>query len=198
MSGRPVAAHGPYARFGKRAFDVVLSAMSLIAFAPLFLLVAGAIRILDPGPAIFRQTRVGRYGALFRISKFRSMPVGTGDIPSDRLGHVELKPIGRLIRRTNLDELPQLWHILIGDMSFVGPRPAIPPQTELLALRQQNGAAALRPGLTGLAQINGYDGMPVPEKAAYDGRYAERISFLKDFVILLRTFGYLRRPPPKY
>ena len=192
------ASRSPYARFVKRPLDAALAAVLLVVLAPLFVVVALAVRLLDPGPAIFRQTRVGRDGNPFRISKFRSMPLGTGDIPSDRLGAIELKPIGRFLRRTNLDELPQLWHIFVGDMSFVGPRPAIPLQTELLALREQNGSAALRPGLTGLAQVNGYDGMPVPEKAGYDGRYAARISLAMDLAILLRTFGYLRRPPPKY
>ena len=126
------------------------------------------------------------------------MPVGTGDVPSDRLGELRLSGIGRFIRRTNLDELPQLWSVLIGDMSLVGPRPPIPQQGELIEMRRESGALACRPGLTGWAQVNSYDGMPGAKKAAYDAEYARDLSFMGDMRILLRTFGYLRRTPPKY
>lgn len=182
----------------KRALDIGLSLIGGLILSPLLLFVAIAIKLADPGPVIFRQQRIGAGGRPFDFYKFRSMPVGTGDIPSDRLGSVRLSWIGRLIRRTNLDELPQLWNVLRGDMSVVGPRPPIPSQEELIALRRENGALALRPGLTGWAQINSYDGMSVAAKAALDGDYARTLSALKDIGIILRTFLYLLRPPPKY
>jgi O-antigen biosynthesis protein WbqP len=182
----------------KRALDIGLSLVSGVILSPVLLLIAIAIKLADPGPVIFRQQRIGAGGRTFAFYKFRSMPVDTGDIPSDRLGEVRLSWIGRLIRRTNLDELPQLWNVLKGDMSLVGPRPPIPSQAELIALRRENGALALRPGLTGWAQVNSYDGMSVAAKAALDGDYARTLSPLKDVQIILRTFLYLLRPPPKY
>jgi O-antigen biosynthesis protein WbqP len=182
----------------KRALDIGLSLVGGLILLPLLLLLAIAIKLVDPGPVIFRQQRVGAGGRPFHFYKFRSMPVNTGDIPSDRLGEIRLTWIGRLIRRTNLDELPQLWNILRGDMSLVGPRPPIPSQAALIALRRENGALALRPGLTGWAQINSYDGMSIAAKAALDGDYARALSPLKDIAIILRTFLYLLRPPPKY
>lgn len=185
--------HGP-----KRALDVAASAAALILLSPVMLCVAAAIKIWDPGPVIFRQTRVGAGGRLFQFYKFRSMPVATGDLPSDGLGDVRLSWIGRLIRRTNIDELPQLWNILKGDMSIVGPRPPLTSQEELLALRRESGAIECRPGLTGWAQVLSYDGMSVTEKARLDAEYAHNVSFAKDAKIVLRTFGYLAKPPPKY
>jgi O-antigen biosynthesis protein WbqP len=126
------------------------------------------------------------------------MPADTGDVPSDKLGELEISSFGKFIRRTNLDELPQLFNILKGDMSLVGPRPSLPSQHELFALRRRNGALVCRPGLTGLAQVNSFDGMSVEQKACFDGRYAERITLLGDISIVLRTFSYLRKPPPVY
>lgn len=187
-----------YMRGPKRVLDLTVAGAALILLSPVMLAIAAAIRLSDPGPVIFRQRRVGAGGAQFDFYKFRSLPVTTGDIPSDRLGEVQLTPVGRLIRRTNLDELPQLWNIIKGDMSLVGPRPPLPVQDELIALRRANGALDLRPGLTGWAQINSFDGMSVPEKAAFDGAYAKEISFAKDLSIIARTFGYLLKPPPKY
>ena len=182
----------------KRAIDVVGAAAALLLLSPLMLLIAVAIRIWDPGPVIFSQRRVGVGGRPFDFYKFRSMPVNTGDIPSHLVGDIRLTWIGRLIRRSNLDELPQLWNILKGDMSLVGPRPPIPSQDELIELRRRNGALACRPGLTGWAQVNSYDGMSVAAKAEFDGEYARRLSFGRDALIVLRTFGYLLKPPPKY
>jgi O-antigen biosynthesis protein WbqP len=182
----------------KRAIDVVAAAAVLLALSPLILLLGLAIKIWDPGPIIFRQRRVGADGRQFDFYKLRSMPVNTGDIPSHQIGEVRLSWIGRLIRRTNLDELPQLWNVLRGDMSLIGPRPCIPAQQDLIELRRGNGALACRPGLTGLAQVNSYDGMSVEAKAAYDGDYAQSLSFGRDAAIVLRTFGYLLKPPPKY
>jgi O-antigen biosynthesis protein WbqP len=126
------------------------------------------------------------------------MPVGTKNLPSDQLGKVQLTWFSRFLRRSNLDELPQLFNILKGDMSIVGPRPSIATQTELIAMRHANGALQVRPGLTGLAQVSSYNGMPVPEKAALDGRYASCITLIGDLAIIARTFVYITKPPPVY
>ena len=132
------------------------------------------------------------------IYKFRSMPLGTGDISSDQLGTVQIDKVGKFIRRTNLDELPQLFNILKGDMSLVGPRPPLPSQNQLIDLRRNSGALSYRPGLTGLAQVNGFDGMSVAEKAAFDTNYVNEVSFMNDMAIILRTFIYVSKPPPTY
>lgn len=187
-----------YNSLGKRVFDVLTSSIALVCLSPLMLLIAAAIRLGDRGPALFRQERVGPGGRTFTLMKFRSMPVCTTDLPSDQAKDIQITPVGRLIRRTNLDELPQLMNILRGDMSVVGPRPALPSQSELTESRISNGAIACRPGLTGLAQINSYDGMPVREKAEWDGQYASGVSFLTDIGIIARTFGYLLKRPPVY
>ena len=187
-----------YALFGKRAVDAIAAAVALLALSPALLLIALLIRMFDPGPAIFRQERVGRDGARFVLYKFRSMPVNTGDIPSAGLSAVRLAWTGRIIRRTNLDELPQLFNILKGDMSLVGPRPPLPSQTDLIEFRRANGALACRPGLTGWAQVNSFDGMTNAEKAGLDGEYAGRLSPMFDARIVLRTFSYLLKPPPTY
>lgn len=187
-----------YRRVLKRALDVIAALLALMLLSPIMAAIAIAIRLSDPGPAIFRQERIGARGEHFIIYKFRSMPIGTADVASDKLGVVRLTRVGRFIRRTNLDELPQLFNILKGDMSVVGPRPPVPSQLELIALRRESGALACRPGLTGLTQVNGYDGMSVPHKASLDATYARRITFLGDIAIILRTFGYLLKPPPTY
>lgn len=187
-----------YRRFGKRVLDIALSGIALVILSPLMLLVALAIRLEDGGPALFRQERVGRERKQFTILKFRSMPVNTGDVPSAQARAFRITRIGAFIRRTNIDELPQLINILRGDMSIVGPRPALPQQEELCAMREKNGALRCRPGLTGLAQINSYDGMLDSQKAAWDAQYAANITFLGDIKIILQTFGYLLRPPPVY
>jgi len=132
------------------------------------------------------------------VTKFRSMPVTTADIPSAQAGALRVTRVGAIIRRTNIDELPQLFNILKGEMSIVGPRPPLPSQTRLLELRAAEGALDVAPGLTGLAQIKSYDGMPETEKAAYDGQYARNVTFLNDTMIVLRTFGYLAHRPPVY
>lgn len=187
-----------YKVFFKRVLDFIGAAIALVILSPIMLVVALMIKIFDPGPVIFSQTRTGRQGNEFRFYKFRSMPVNTGDIPSGDLGKIELSWIGRFIRRTNLDELPQLLNIVRGDMSIIGPRPPIPKQTTLIELRKQNGALELRPGLTGLAQVSSYDGMPEEEKARYDGLYAANVTLWKDALIVLKTFIYVLKPPPKY
>lgn len=187
-----------YTYNGKRLFDLLIVLVSLLALLPVLILVVVLIKSFDPGPLIFKQKRVGRNGELFDFYKFRSMPVNTGDIPSDQVGQVSLTWVGKMIRRTNLDELPQLLNILEGDMSIVGPRPPIPTQEELVELRHKNGAIHCRPGLTGLAQISSYDGMTVKHKAEFDGEYAKKVTLSRDMGIILRTFLYLLKPPPVY
>lgn len=187
-----------YRTFGKRCFDIALALIAIAALAPVWITVAVLIKLFDRGPLIFKQTRVGRDGVNFDFYKFRSMPVNTGDIPSDRIGQVKLTWIGRTIRRTNLDELPQLYNVLRGDMSIVGPRPPIVSQVELVKFRRLNGALHCRPGLTGLAQVSSFNGMTAAQKAGFDGEYSQSISFAGDLKIILRTFGYLLRPPPVY
>jgi O-antigen biosynthesis protein WbqP len=187
-----------YGKFFKRILDVVLSSIGLILLSPLMLVVSLFIILEDRGPVIFRQRRVGKEGANFQVLKFRSMPVNTGDVESAKANGLAITRTGRIIRRTNIDEIPQLWNVLRGEMSLVGPRPPLPSQEALCRFREANGALRCAPGLTGLAQINGYDGMPDAEKAAYDGKYASSISFLTDLRIVLKTLGYIRRRPPVY
>ena len=187
-----------YQQFGKRLLDLSIVFMSLVFLSPLLIVIACLIKLYDPGPIIFKQQRMGRCGNSFSFYKFRSMPVNTGDIPSDMLGQIKLTWVGRILRRSNLDELPQLYNVLKGDMSIVGPRPSLLSQTELIDIRKHNGALACRPGLTGFAQVNSFDGMTVVEKAALDGRYAEKITLMGDARIIFNTFFYLLKPPPVY
>lgn len=187
-----------YSGAGKRALDIVLAGLTLLVAAPVMVVVCLLVQLEDGGPALFRQVRIGRDGSPFTLLKFRSMPTTTAVLPSAAAGALQITRVGRFIRRTNLDELPQLWNILVGDMSVVGPRPALPVQEALLARRAASGAARIRPGLTGLAQISSYDGMPETEKAAFDALYATRITLLGDLSIVLRTFRYLLKPPPRY
>ena len=187
-----------YRCLGKRAVDIVAASLAILILLPLFAIIALAIKSTDPGPAIFRQLRTGRDGNPFLFYKFRSMPVDTRDLPSDELGEVQVSAVGRFIRHTNLDELPQFFNILRGDMSLIGPRPSLCTQEELIAVRRANGALRLRPGLTGWAQVNSFNHMTVDQKAALDGEYAIRLSPLLDLKIILRTFAYLRKSTPVY
>lgn len=187
-----------YRVVGKRSLDAVVSAAALLVLTPLLLLIGIAIKLEDGGKAIFRQRRIGRNGAPFVLFKFRSMPENVGDLPSDAATTLRITRVGRVLRRSNLDELPQLFNILRGDMSLVGPRPALISQDELIRLRSESGADHVRPGLTGLAQVTSYDGMPVAEKARLDAQYVNDISFGTDLSLIWRTLGYVRRPPPVY
>lgn len=182
----------------KRILDIVLALLALVLLSPVMLVVAIWIYLEDRGPIFFTQQRLGRGGRTFNFLKFRSMPVNTASVPSAKAKKLTVTGIGKIIRRTNVDELPQLINILKGDMSIVGPRPAIPSQEKLLALRHKVGADELAPGLTGLAQVNAYDGMPENEKARWDGEYAANMSFFTDVKIVLRTFAYLTKKPPVY
>lgn len=187
-----------YRRWLKRLLDVAVATVSLVLLSPVLGLIAVVIKVTDPGPVIFVQQRVGQGGRLFRFFKFRSMPCGTPELTSDRIKELKLSWIGRFIRRTNVDELPQLANVLMGDMSLVGPRPPIASQHDLIELRRASGALDCRPGLTGLAQVNSFDNMSVEEKARFDVEYASRVSLLFDLGIMIRTVSYLLKPPPKY
>jgi lipopolysaccharide/colanic/teichoic acid biosynthesis glycosyltransferase len=187
-----------YARWGKRLLDIFLSSAGLLFLSPLLVFTAFCIWLEDRKTSIFRQERVGRNEAPFTMLKFRSMPIGAENLPSARAPAPAVTRVGRVIRRSSLDELPQLTNVVRGDMSLVGPRPALPTQVELIRLRQNTDAVCLRPGLTGLAQIRSYDGMPDDRKAAHDVEYAEQISFMNDLNILAKTAAYLLRPPPRY
>ena len=174
----------------KRVFDVFLGCLAaLILFVPV-LLVAMAVRLTSKGPALYWSDRVGRNNTIFKMPKFRSMRLGTLTMATHLLSNPELHltPIGGALRKSSLDELPQLWCILKGDMSFVGPRPALFNQDDLIELRTLQGVHLLVPGLTGWAQINGRDELPIPVKVAFDAEYMRRRSFNFDALILWRTF----------
>jgi lipopolysaccharide/colanic/teichoic acid biosynthesis glycosyltransferase len=187
-----------YAPSGKRTFDVLGSGALLVASSPILAAAAAAIWLEDRHSPLFRQHRVGRNGDTFTIVKFRSMKIDTRSVASADASEAWVTKVGRIIRRTNLDELPQLWCVLRGDMSLVGPRPALPSQTQLVAMRQRKGANGVRPGLTGLAQLRAYDGMPDEEKSDHDAQYASSVSMRADITILVGTIAYLFRKPPTY
>lgn len=175
----------------KRFLDICISAVSLVVFSPLLLLTALLVRLTSPGPAIFTQKRAGRNGKIFTIYKFRTM---RRDTPSNLATHLLsnpesfITPIGRFLRKTSLDELPQLFNVLRGDMSLIGPRPALFNQYDLIRLREEAGVNRVRPGLTGWAQVNGRDLLSIPEKVAYDREYVENLSLRFDLKCLLRSF----------
>ena len=174
----------------KRVFDICLGCMAaLILFVPV-LLVAIAVRVTSKGPALYWSDRVGRNNVIFKMPKFRSMRVGTPAVATHLLADARshLTPIGSFLRKGSLDELPQLWSILVGDMSFVGPRPALFNQQDLIALRTEQGVHTLVPGLTGWAQVNGRDELPIPEKVKLDVVYLQRQSLWFDIRILWLTF----------
>ncbi|MDR6786152.1 O-antigen biosynthesis protein WbqP [Pedobacter africanus] len=187
-----------YKLYVKRIVDFICAFFAIILLFPLFVLTGILIFFQDFGPSIFRQERVGKGGKLFKFYKFRSMPVNTPNVQSSDTGKLKITAFGKFIRRTNLDELPQLFNILKGDMSIFGPRPCIPSQERLIQLRTRNGSLECKPGLTGLAQVNSYDFMPEEEKANWDGIYASNITFKQDLHILLKTFLYLTKKPPTY
>jgi O-antigen biosynthesis protein WbqP len=187
-----------YEHFLKRVFDVIVASVVCVVLLPVFIVVAVLIRMEDGGPAIFKQQRSGRGGRPFTLYKFRSMPVSSPSVPSSSAQTLTVTRIGRVIRRTNIDELPQLWNVIRGDMTLVGPRPALLSQTSLLGMRAAAGIDRVRPGLTGLAQVNAYDGMPESEKLRWEEQYARRIRLVGDLLIVARTFRYLTRRPPVY
>lgn len=181
-----------YNRYIKRLLDLIISLCGLIVLSPLLLLIALLIRIDSPGPVFFRQKRVGKGKKLFQILKFRSMRIDTPhDMPTHLLNDPDayLTRTGKILRKTSLDELPQLFNIALGDMSIIGPRPALWNQFDLIAARDQYGANDVTPGLTGWAQINGRDELEIAEKAALDGEYVKKMSFLFDCKCFLGTFS---------
>ena len=174
----------------KRVFDLALALLAAALLALPVIVVAVLVRLTSPGPALYWSDRVGRGNRIFRMPKFRSMRVGTPAVATHLLADARshLTPIGGFLRKSSLDELPQLWSILVGDMSFVGPRPALFNQDDLIALRTQLGVDALVPGLTGWAQVNGRDELPIPEKVRLDAQYLQRRSLTFDLRILWVTF----------
>lgn len=173
----------------KRVFDLLLAVAAALVLAVPVLLVAVLVRLTSPGPALYWSDRVGRHNAIFKMPKFRSMRVGTPAVATHLLADARshLTPIGSFLRKSSLDELPQLWSILAGDMSFVGPRPALFNQHDLIALRTQHGVHELVPGLTGWAQVNGRDELPIPDKVKLDVAYLQRQSLWFDVRILWLT-----------
>ena len=174
----------------KRFLDLILVFPACVVLLIPILLIATAVRLTSKGPALYWSDRVGRNNVIFKMPKFRSMRVGTPAVATHLLADaaLHLTPIGSFLRKSSLDELPQLWSILLGDMSFVGPRPALFNQHDLIALRTAQGVHTLVPGLTGWAQVNGRDELPIPDKVKLDVAYMERQSLLFDIRILWMTF----------
>ena len=173
----------------KRILDLLCSLIALMLLAPLILLVSLAVKLTSKGPVFYWSDRVGKHNKLFKMPKFRSMLVGTPAVATHLLTDPSavLTPIGSFLRKTSLDELPQLWSILKGDMSLVGPRPALFNQYDLISLRTEQGIQVLAPGLTGWAQINGRDEIPIEQKVAFDAEYLAKRSLLFDIKILWLT-----------
>ena len=180
----------------KRIFDLLLATLATVVLIIPILLVAVLVRLTSKGPALYWSDRVGRNNIIFKMPKFRSMQVGTPAVDTHLLGNPEvyLTPIGSFLRKSSLDELPQLWNIVKGDMSFVGPRPALFNQYDLVELRTRSGVHQLMPGLTGWAQINGRDELPISLKVALDIEYLQKKSFWMDTkIIFLTGLKVLRR-----
>jgi O-antigen biosynthesis protein WbqP len=173
----------------KRAFDLIVALIAAVILAPLILFLAILVRVSSAGPALYWSDRVGRRNVIFRMPKFRSMLLGTPVVATHLIGdpRSHLTPLGGFLRKSSLDELPQLWSILKGDMSFVGPRPALFNQDDLIALRTEKGVHELVPGLTGWAQVNGRDELPIPQKVELDAEYLQRQSLWFDLKILWMT-----------
>jgi len=174
----------------KRLFDFTLAVIASCFLIALIIIVALWVKLTSKGPALYWSNRVGINNSIFKMPKFRSMKVDTPAVATHLLQDPQsaLTPIGDFLRKSSLDELPQLWCILKGDMSFVGPRPALFNQDDLVALRTEQGVHALVPGLTGWAQVNGRDELPIPQKVAIDVEYLQKQSFLFDLKILWMTF----------
>jgi O-antigen biosynthesis protein WbqP len=173
----------------KRLFDLLLALVAAAFLALPIATVAVVVRLTSPGPALYGSDRVGRQNRIFKMPKFRSMRIDTPAVATHLLQNPDqwLTPIGSFLRKSSLDELPQLWSILKGDMSFVGPRPALFNQDDLITLRTEKGVHELVPGLTGWAQVNGRDELPIPQKVALDAEYLQRQSLRFDLKILWMT-----------
>jgi O-antigen biosynthesis protein WbqP len=181
--------------YSKRAFDLVLSFLLLPLLCGLAAAIAIAVRLTSEGPVLYWSDRVGRNNRIFRMPKFRTMNISTPEVATHLLLNPEahLTVIGTFLRKTSLDELPQIYSILKGDLSFVGPRPALHNQDDLVALRTEHGVHELVPGLTGWAQVNGRDDLPIPVKVKYDCEYLQKRTILFDMTILLRTIVQVLR-----
>lgn len=179
-----------YKHFFKRLIDIVGALLGIVILLIPFLIIALLIFATDPGPVLFKQKRFGKNKKMFKILKFRTMKVDTPDLPTDKFEDAEkyVTCMGKILRKTSLDEMPQLFNILVGQMSFIGPRPALWNQEALIALRDKTGANSVRPGLSGWAQINGRDEISEKKKAEYDGEYVKRLSFLFDCKCFFGTF----------
>lgn len=171
----------------KRTFDFLAAAAGLAVLWPVLLILIFLIKRDSEGPGVFSQTRVGRNCEAFRCHKLRTMRADTPNVPSHQAAANQITPIGRFLRRTKLDELPQLWNVLKGEMSFVGPRPCLPSQVELVEERRRRGVMTLRPGITGLSQINGIDMSDPVKLAEKDAEYLETRTFLGDCGIIFKT-----------
>lgn len=183
-----------YRKFGKRLLDIILSGCACVVLIPVSLILAVAIKIDDPGPVFFRQKRVGIHKTHFQILKFRTMKMDSPhDTPTHLLDNPEqyITRVGKILRKLSLDELPQVFQIFTGKMSIIGPRPALWNQFDLIEERDKYGANDVRPGLTGWAQINGRDELPIKIKAWFDGEYVDKMSFLFDCKCFLGTILYV-------
>lgn len=173
----------------KRGFDVVVAMLAMAVLLVPMLIIAAVVKRASPGPVIYWSKRVGQYNRLFSMPKFRTMRIDTPEVATHLLIDPDqyLTPVGIFLRRYSLDELPQLWNILIGEMSWVGPRPALFNQDDLIQLRTSAGVDQIKPGLTGWAQVNGRDELPIPQKLAFDAAYLQRQSFWFDIYIIWLT-----------
>jgi O-antigen biosynthesis protein WbqP len=180
----------------KRLVDLALLIPALPFALPLALLVALAVRLTSLGPALYWSKRVGKDETIFLMPKFRTMRTDTPAVATHLLPDPDqwLTPVGSFLRRTSLDEIPQFWSLLKGDMTLVGPRPALFNQDDLMALRRETGVSAMRPGLTGWAQVNGRDDLPIPAKVEFEREYLSRQSLAMDLRIILMTIGKVLRP----
>lgn len=177
-------------KYLKRVMDLIAVLLFVLITLPFLILIPLMVFLQDFGNPIFKQKRVGKDGVIFEFYKFRSMTLDTPDVESIDKSKLKITPLGHFIRKTNLDEAPQIYNILKGDMSWIGPRPPIPSQKKLVKLRVENGSIHLKPGVTGWAQVNAYDNMATEVKAKYDGEYFNRISLKMDIIIFFRTFIY--------
>lgn len=187
-----------YLRLIKPVIDISIAVFALVLLSPILLFTAAAILIEDGRPILFVHERTGRGGEGFQIFKFRSMGKESAIIESAQAKTLRVTRVGAVIRRLNVDELPQFFNVLRQDMSIVGPRPGLPTQADLHEFRRANGAIDLLPGITGLAQVNSFDDMTTEEKAAFDGDYWESVSMMTDIKVILFTFLYFLKPPPTY
>ena len=179
-----------YRKYIKRIIDFILSFIAIVIFSPFLLLIAILIKLDSEGPVLFKQKRIGMHKTHFYMLKFRTMRIDSPkDVPTHLLENPDqwITRMGKILRKTSLDELPQLFNIIKGEMSIIGPRPALWNQYDLIAERDKYGANDVRPGLTGWAQVNGRDELPIEVKARYDGEYVQKMSFMFDLKCLLKT-----------